>query len=164
MSLVTQIQNLAVRIGTECKDLRNKQGNLASLATTDKDSLVDAINELHSALSSFSEINDSLTVAANKTYSINKILQLISDAKSEILGGASAAFDTLQELSVLIQNDQSGITALTTALGYRLRFDAAQTLSSTEQQQAQDNLQVYSRTQIGDPTTDLVATFEGALV
>lgn len=47
MSLVTQVNDLVVRLGTEFKALRVVTGTLSNLDTTDKDSLVDAINEVY---------------------------------------------------------------------------------------------------------------------
>ncbi|PAS97352.1 MAG: hypothetical protein CGU28_05415 [Candidatus Dactylopiibacterium carminicum] len=48
MSLATRIESLVIRVAQEFNDVRNKAGNLASLSTTDKSSLVAAINELTS--------------------------------------------------------------------------------------------------------------------
>lgn len=45
-----QITALATRVGTECKTLHNKTGNLDQLQTTDKTSLVGAINEMKDQL------------------------------------------------------------------------------------------------------------------
>lgn len=46
MSLVSQLSDLTTRIGTEFKAVRTMVGSLASLATTDKSSIVAAINEV----------------------------------------------------------------------------------------------------------------------
>jgi len=52
MTLVGEVSDLATRVGTECKAIRTdyngKIGTLASLTTTDKASLVAAINEVQS--------------------------------------------------------------------------------------------------------------------
>ena len=45
-----------------------------------------------------------------------------------------------------------------------VRFDAAQTLTVIEQQQARSNIGAVALTAIGDADTDFVAVFEGALV
>ena len=45
-----------------------------------------------------------------------------------------------------------------------MRFDAAQTLTVPEQQQARDNIGAVAATDIGDTTTDFVAIFNAALV
>ena len=62
MSLVTQINSALTRIGTEFKTVYGRQGDLASLATTDKTSLVAAINEVDAAVGSGGTITaDSIT-------------------------------------------------------------------------------------------------------
>ena len=81
-----------------------------------------------------------------------------------IVGAAPAALDTLVELSAALGDDANFATTITTALGNRVQYDAAQTLSAGQETQAQDNIQVYSRTQIGDPETNFVTTFNAALV
>jgi hypothetical protein len=78
-------------------------GNLASLTTTDKSSLVAAINELKAAVLSAVAIDDS-QIATTSTYSSNKIVSLLDALKADILGGADAAYDTLVEIQQLLQN------------------------------------------------------------
>lgn len=85
-------------------------------------------------------------------------------AAAAVVSGAPGALDTLNELAAALGNDASFSTTISTALGNRLRVDGAQTLNGTQQTQGQDNLSVYSRAQIGDPTTDFVTVFEAALV
>lgn len=52
MSLATQLSNLTTRIGTEFKAVRSSIGSLTSLSTTNKSSLVSAINEVYATVSS----------------------------------------------------------------------------------------------------------------
>lgn len=68
------------------------------------------------------------------------IAQSRAELKAEILGGASAAYDTLLEIQQAIQSDQSALTAFTTALGKRVRVDASQTFTAAEQGQARTNI------------------------
>ena len=63
-----------------------------------------------------------------------------------------------------LQNDQTGIAALTAAIDKRVRFDAAQTLTVPEQTQARSNIGAVAAADIGDTTTDFVAIFNAALV
>ena len=46
MSLATRIESLVIRVAQEFNDVRAKAGHLANLTTTDKSTLVAAINEL----------------------------------------------------------------------------------------------------------------------
>lgn len=163
MSLQTRIESLVIRIAQEFNTLNGKTGTLASLTTTDKSSLVAAINELQSAVVSGTGIDDA-NVALTTTYSSTKIVTLLDTLKAEILGGADAAYDTLVEIQQLLQDGTSGLDALLAAINNRVRFDAAQTLTVIEQQQARSNIGAIALTAIGDADTDFVVVFEGALV
>lgn len=167
-TLVTRIQDLATRIATQCKSLATAQGTLASLTTTDKTSLVAAINELDDAIddviaSAGAQIDDAETVSTVETWSINKIKVELLAVKNEILGGAGTALDTLNELATALGNDASFATTVTTALGARVRFDAAQTLTSPEKAQALTNIGAQAAAEIGTPDTNFVTTFEAGL-
>ena len=163
MSLATRIESLVIRVAQEFNDVRAKTGNLANLTTTDKSNLVAAINELKAAVVSSSEIDDA-NIAISSTYSSSKIVTLLDALKSEILGGADAAYDTLLEIQQLLQNGTTGLDALLAAVNNRVRFDAAQTLSAPEQAQARSNIGAVAVSDVGDTDTDFVAVFEGALV
>ena len=162
MSLATRIESLVIRVAQEFNDVRAKAGNLANLTTTDKSNLVAAINELKAAVVSSSEIDDA-NIAISSTYSSSKIVTLLDALKSEILGGADAAYDTLLEIQQLLQNGTTGLDALLAAVNNRVRFDAAQTLTAPEQAQARSNIGAVAVSDVGDTDTDFVAVFEGAL-
>lgn len=159
MTLETRIIALAQAIGTDVKALTTKQGDLTALSTTAKGNLVSAINELYTLLGSAgAKIDDTAGDGATSvTWSANKIFDSIEAAKAavqaSILGGASAAFDTLKELQDLIVNDEGLLTALTTAVANRVRFDDAQTLSAAQKLQACQNIGV------GNPDTDFSASY-----
>ena len=162
MSLATRIESLVIRVAQEFNDVRAKAGNLANLTTTDKSNLVAAINELKAAVVSSSEIDDG-NIATSSTYSSSKIVTLLDALKTEILGGADAAYDTLLEIQQLLQNGTSGLDALLTAVNNRVRFDAAQSLTAPEQAQARSNIGAVAASDVGNTDTDFVAVFEGAL-
>ena len=163
MSLATRIESLVIRVAQEFNGVRAKAGNLANLTTTDKSNLVAAINELQAAVVSSAVIDDA-HVAATTTYSSNKIVSLLDALKTEILGGADAAYDTLVEIQQLLQNGTSGLDALLAAVNNRVRFDAAQSLTVAEQLQARSNIGAVAATDVGNTDTDFVAVFVGALV
>ena len=120
MSLLTRITALINSIATDIKDVYAKIGNLSSLQTTNKSSLVGAINELKS--SGGLQINDT-TPSTSTTFSgtaINsKIATAKTEVKNEILGGASAAYDTLKEIQAQMEADDTAAASLTTAVGQR---------------------------------------------
>ena len=164
MSLMqTRISDLATRVATECKALRTminaNATDLSSLTTTQKGSLVAAINELKSALAASSSvtINDSST-GLTEVWSASKVSSAIATAKSELVNGAGTALDTLYELAAALGNDANFASTMTTSLGYRLRFDASQTLTAGQMTQACTNLG------IGEPDTNFVTTFNNGLV
>lgn len=107
------------------------------------------------------------TDAANKTY-VDGVGTSVID---QILGGAGAAYDTLGELQVLLQDSDNAITALNTAIGNRVRYDASQSLTAPQQTQARDNIAAAGAaalttltTNVGNTGQDLVAIFEAGLV
>ena len=69
------------------------------------------------------------------------IKQYVTTRISNLLGGAPAALDTLDELAAAINDDSSFSATITTALGNRLRVDTnAQGLTTTQQENARANL------------------------
>jgi hypothetical protein len=158
MTIVERITALANAIGAKIKDLYAKQGALASLTTTDKTTLVAAINEVKSTAGV--QINDA-AASGTTTYSSTKI-QAVADAaalatKNSLLNGAGSAFDTLQEVEVALNSNTTAAGNMTTAIGNRVRFDAAQTLTAPQITQACTNIG------IGEPDTDFSATFATAV-
>lgn len=163
-TLQARITDLATRMATECKSLRTlintNASTLSALTTTQKGSLVAAINELKSAIDgagSSITISDS-TTSTTQVWSSSKVASAIQTAKNELTNGATSALDTLAELAAALGNDANFASTVTTALGYRLRYDAAQTLTAAQKTQACSNLGV------GEPDTDFVTTFNSGLV
>ena len=164
MSLQTQIHSLVIRVADEFKAVYAKIGNLSSLSTTDKSTLVAAINELKAAIATVAVIDDLTPGSTTTTFSASKIVTLLDALRAQILGGADAAYDTLLELQQALQNDQTGIAVLTAAIDKRVRFDAVQTLTAPEQLQTRTNIGAVASIDIGDTTTDFVAIFEAQLI
>jgi len=108
-------------------------------------------------------IDDANAAGTATTFSASKITSLLDALKADLLGGADAAFDTLKELQTAILDDQTGIAALLAAVDKRVRFDAAQSLTALEQEQARQNIGAVSVLDIGNADTDFVAAFEAAL-
>lgn len=162
MSLETQIIALAQAIGADIKDVRVKQGDLTSLTTAAKTSLVAAINELKAALGSAgAAINDTAgNGATTVTWSADKIFDTIEAAKaavkSDLTNGAAAALDTLSELAAALGNDPSFAATTATALGNRVRYDDVQALTAPQQLQACSNIGV------GDPAHNFVTDYTAA--
>lgn len=140
-----QIQALATQLGTDIKQIITNQGNLSALTTTQKASLVLAINELKAELGTIdANLIDDSAPSSTKTYSSNKIVSEIQtkcqEVKDALLGGAGEAFDTLKELADLIEQNQDLIESLQTLAGSHVRYDAAQELSPQQKTQARTNI------------------------
>ena len=163
-TLQARITDLATRMATECKSLRTlinaNSSDLSALTTTQKGSLVAAINELKSAIDGAGSpitISDS-TTSTTQVWSSSKVASAIQTAKDELTSGAASALDTLAELAAALGNDANFASTVTTSLGYRLRYDSAQTLTAAQKTQACANLGV------GEPDTDFVSTFNSGIL
>lgn len=156
MATIQEELDLAfVEVGTQFKSVRALAGLLASLSTTDKSSLVAAINEVNAKTAGAGAQIDDTTARTTTVYSSSKTDAQITSAtnalKADILGGAGPTVDTLKELADLLAGSSSDVAALTTALGNRVRFDAAQSLNATQKTQANENIGSVSLVQFGDP-------------
>jgi len=169
MSVMDQrIKDALTRIATEFKNVRTdyngKVGDLTSLATTAKGNLVAALNELKGLIddavaASGATIDDAASTSTTKTWSIDKITAQIGVAVAGLVNGAPGVLDTIGELAAALQDDESAITAINTALSNRLRVDInTQGLTDVQKLNGCTNLG------IGDPDTDFVSVFEAGLI
>lgn len=110
------ITEFAEFVGMKDKEIIKLIGAMQSLTTTQKDTIVGAINEMNqrinSLLSNAAGINDSAT-NETATLSAKKILELLNqakaDVKNELLGGqVDASIDTIKELGDMLKNIQTG--------------------------------------------------------
>lgn len=161
MALEQRLQALAVAIGDDIQDLRGRTGTLSGLNTTAKTSLVAAVNELLVMIGNIEApgggavISDG-TTSTTTTWSSTRIGQQVTNAIAALVGSAPAALDTLQEIAAELADQDSATASLVTAVGNRIRFDAAQTLTAPQQLQACQNIGV------GNPEIDLVAAYTAA--
>ncbi len=161
MTLEARVVALAQAIGTDVKTLTTAVGSLGSLTTTAKSSLVAAINEIAQAAASATGIDDGVTSGA-ATWSSSKISSEISGAVSDLVGGAGAALDTLNELAAALGNDPSFATTIATQIANRVRFDDVQVLTAPQKAQACDNIGAVSLAELGDPQHDFVTDYNTA--
>lgn len=164
-----------------------KIGDLTTLTTTAKGSVVLSLNELKGLVNTAQQTADNaVSVTANlindttpdttKVYSSQKTNQAIQKAVDDLVGGAKDTMNTLKELQTALGDDANFASNITSALAKRVRFDAEQTLLPAELTQAQTNMDVFSKAQttaaikvvtdnIGDVSTlDAVALFNAALI
>ncbi len=173
--------------------IAGETGSLASLQTTDKSNLVAAINEVKNSSGSGLAINDGApstgavwsssktnteiaallidaSTSATTAWSSSKISTEISAAAGSVVGGASTPYNSLAKIEALIQSNDTDIAANaaaaaanTAAVAQRVSTQAAQGLSGAEQGNARTNIDVYSTTEIGNPETNFVSTFQSGL-
>lgn len=184
MSLNTRLGDLITAIGTDYKFLRtlitgSATADLTGLTTTAKGSLVAAVNEVNAKPSAApadatTAVKGIVTLASltdmatgtdpSKVATVAGVRQERIALKTEILGaGVPGALDTLDELAASLGDDANFASTVTTGLSNRLRIDVAtQALTTQQQTNGQTNLGVYSKTEIGNPETDLVALYTAA--
>ena len=156
-----QINDLAVRVGKECRLIYAKIGS-ANLTTTEKTTLIGAINELDAAVkandgdiiaiqtaltalqTTVSGLIDDTAASTTKVYSSSKVDSQITAAKqavkNDLLGGAGEAYDTLKELADLIETNKTAIEALQTIAAGHVKYNAAQSLTDEQKAQARTNI------------------------
>lgn len=110
------ITEFAEFVGMKDKEIVKLIGIMQQLTTTEKNTIVGAINEMNQRINSLSSsaagINDSAT-NETATLSAKKIIELLNqakaDVKNELLGGqVDASIDTIKELGDLLKNIQTG--------------------------------------------------------
>lgn len=219
MSLKTNLESLATAISTQVKSLRimitgTSTGTLASLQTTDKASIIAAINEARTTGGSGSPPTATETVAgvieiatlaevtagtdSTRAVTAQGVKQAADAVKASILGaGVPAALDTLDEIAAALADDANYAASVTTALSNKQPLDADLTaiaalvsaankfpyatgagtwsladitvagraiLDDADVAAQRTTLDVYSKTEIGNPETDLVAVFNAGLL
>lgn len=126
---------LSGTVGTNSSDIGQLKTDLAALEK--------AVEGLEGAIEAKTNINDSATDTVH-TWSAKKIGDSISDAKvavkNELLGGAGAAYDTLQELKDFIDQNKGYIDTLNEMAANRVRWDEAQEIPSDKQAIARSNI------------------------
>lgn len=162
-----EIKLFATEVGTQLKGLRTLMGLLSSLTTVEKTNLVAAINEVNAKTAGAGAQIDDVAARTTTVYSSSRtearITEVTAALKTDILGGAGPTVDTLKEIADILATSGSDVAALTTALGKRVRFDAAQTLTAPEKVQVNANIGSVSLAQFGDPAATYRDVFLAAL-
>jgi len=136
-----QAEALATSINNSLGVANTERGDLAALNTTAKDSLVAAINE--NSTNAGVAIDDT-TASGTTTYSGSKIDADIAAARASLVDSSPEMLDTLNELSAALGDDANFAATTSTAIGNRIRYDEAQTLSAPQQTQAQSNIGIVA--------------------
>lgn len=122
--------------------------------------LSDVLTGLQNGVAGQVQIDDA-AAAANKVYSSQKVDSQITAArnalKTELLGGAGDAFDTLKEIADFASANKSLIDSLTEISGKHVRFDTAQTLTVEQKAQVRSNIDAVSSAQLATKLDGTVA-------
>lgn len=152
-NLSAQISALATQVGTDIKGILSSVGNLGSLTTTQKASLVVALNELKASLTDLegklgAQIDDAKN-SLTTTWSSQKISTQITSAVNSLVDGAPGTLDTLKELAEALTQNKDAISALQALAAGHVKFDSVQSLSSEQQKQARENIGAASSVDVG---------------
>lgn len=146
-NLKTVLENVVKAIGADIKSLKGKDveiknsvdtlktdvgtklGDLTTLTTTDKTSVVRAMNELKASIG-----------AVNTGTDESAVNQLIDNKINALVNNAPEALNTLKEIADKLQADESTATALASTVSKKVAFDSPQSLSTEQQKQAQENI------------------------
>lgn len=134
------------RVGQDIGALTNKIGDVDTLKTTDKTSVVNALNELKSNVAS-------IKVGVDEAFVESISTQKIKAEIDKLVAGAPDALNTLKELADAVQDGSTTAQVVATKLNSKLSFDEAQVLTVQQQKQACANLG------IGDTSVNLLAIY-----
>lgn len=151
--MATQQSNISaalLRLVAAINTVSGRSGTLSSLTTTDKTSIVNALNEVKASIPSAASFIDDTAAQTGKTWSSTKIQAQVTAAIAALINGSDAQNDTLKELA-------DRITAIAQAEVGLISFAQTQTLTAAQQLQAGNNLGV------GDPAFDYVPGIVTAL-
>jgi hypothetical protein len=115
------------------------------ITATEVEGALQEIKTLVDALGSPLVIDDA-TTSTTKVWSSSKTNTAIGAAVSALVASSPAALDTLNELAAALGNDANFATTTATALGKRVRVDAAQSFTAPEKAQGLANLGIVAST------------------
>lgn len=147
--LIARLQLLFREIGLDQKlqsaaidAVSGKIGALAGLTTTEKSTVVGALNELAGRIQTLEQasIIDDTSTDTDTTWSSTKITAAIAAGVAQVIDGAPEALNTLKELAEALNNSPDVIDDITTMLGKAVRVDVAQTFSVAEKAQGRTNI------------------------
>lgn len=78
-----------------------------------------------------------------------EVANAIKAATDELIGGSSAALDTLRELADALGNDPNFATSVGDALGVRVRVDAAQSFTIAQKARGRGNIDAVGTSDVG---------------
>jgi hypothetical protein len=174
MSLIGQINTVVTRIGTEFKSVRTTIGILTNLSTTAKTDLVSAVNENVTAIgarvasssvgaaSGVCPLDASSKVpAANLPGYVDDVLDFANLAAFPATGTAGIIYVADDTNHIYRWSGSAYIDLTGAGTGGVSSFNAR--TGTVVPATGDYDAFYYTQTQLGDPTTDFVATFNAAI-
>ena len=161
-NIVTLVNAFATAVGGDYKTVAAsvasavaKQGDLTALTTTEKGTLVGALNELKTGL----------TAVTSSAIDAATVQGMINTGITALVDGAPDALNTLNEIAAALAEDQTALDGILLALAKRVRVDAVQNFTTGEKQQGRENIGAAFADDVGVVSTaDFVATYNAAKV
>ena len=161
-NIVSLVNALATVVGGDYKAVAAsvasavaKQGDLTTLTTTEKTTLVGALNELKTGL----------TAVTSTAIDAATVQGMIDTGITALVNGAPDALNTLNEIAAALAEDQTALDGILSALAKRVRVDAVQNFTDVEKTQGRDNIGAAASADVGVVSTaDFVATYNAAKV
>lgn len=158
MNIVQLVNALATAIGLDYKTLVaslqtavDNTGDLSLLTTTEKASIVSALNSVKAELDAIPGVD------------YTAIQTMVDNGIAGLVDGAPDALNTLNEIAAALSEDQAALDGILVALAKRVRVDAPQTFTEVEKGQGRDNIGAQDAAEIGDvPSADFVQKYETA--
>lgn len=124
--------------------LNGKIGALAGLSTTEKSTVVGALNELSVRIAAAEQATASLiddtTTDTDTTWSSSKIATEIAAGVAGVVGSAPEALNTLSELATALNNAPNAVQGILDILAKVVRVDQEQAFSAAEKAQGRSNI------------------------
>lgn len=169
--ILTEIDRLTDRLSLEFNNINVLRGDLTSLSTTQKTSLVEAINELKGNVDLIDDpssiINDFSNTSTTEVWSILKTKGYADSLITGLFAGVPLRHDSILKIS-------TEIDAILLDLDSKVSYDKDDTKTEVEKQQARDNIGAPSvddvdqvtasvstlSTNVGDTNFNFVTLFE----
>jgi hypothetical protein len=178
-ALTTRVDQLAAVMGTDIKTamglintIDTEMGDLNTLSTAAKSSLVAALNEVKAQVNAIDleAIIDDTQTDTDTTWSSTKISQTITAAIDQVVGGAPGTLNTLQELAAALQDNPGALSALQAIQAKSVRVDIDQTFTAAEKARGRANIGAAAQADLDDHVastgnigaSDFVATYNNA--
>lgn len=172
--ILTEIDRVVDRLFNEFNRINTIRGDLSTLQTVDKSSLVSSLNEIKGLIDNVDPvniINDNINTSITEVWSITKVKGYADNLINNLWIGVPSSYDTILKIVSELLNIKNLVD------NNRVSYDKDDLKSELEKQQARNNIDSPSisdfqsilnqlstfSTNVGDTDFDYVALFESNL-